>query len=199
MYECESRRERKKQETRQRLLETGWQLFREHGYDDTTVAEIAEGADVAKGTLFNYFPTKESLLDQISLWRFELLGNRLLEVQGVPESVVGRIKLMMKAMTDEFITDPNLARHMFLARVGAPTHHERAQRLGSLMHDLVVQGQANGEIRDDVDAHLIARLLMTCWFHPFARWWHEDGDRPEETQLMHTVDALMEGMKGRSM
>jgi AcrR family transcriptional regulator len=198
MDECESRRERKKQETRQRLLEAGWQLFRQRGYDDTTIAEIAEAADVAKGTLFNYFPTKESFLDQISLWRFELLGNRLLEVQDAPESALGRIKLMMRALTDEFISDPSLARHMFLARVGAPMHRERAERLGSLMHELVVQGQEDGEIRADVDAHLIARLLMTCWFHPFARWWHEDGDRPEETQLMHTVDALMEGMKGRS-
>jgi AcrR family transcriptional regulator len=198
MDESESRRERKKEKTRQRLLEAGWQLFRDHGYDDTTVAEIAEAADVAKGTLFNYFANKESLLDQISLWRFEQLGNRLLEVQDAPESVLGRIKLMMRAMTDEFITDPSLARHMFLARVGAPMHREQAHRLGSLMHELVVQGQASGEIRDDVDAHLIARLLMTCWFHPFARWWHEDGDRPEETQLMHTVNALMEGMKGRS-
>jgi AcrR family transcriptional regulator len=198
MEETESRRERKKEETRQRLLEAGWRLFREHGYDDTTVAEIAEAADVAKGTLFNYFATKESLLDQVSLWRFEQLGNRLLEVQDAPESVLGRIKLMMRAMADEYTSDPNLARHMFLARIGAPMHREQAHRLGSLMHDLVVQGQANGEIRDDVDAHLIARLLMTCWFHPFARWWHEDGDRPEEIQLMHTVDALMEGMKGRS-
>lgn len=198
MDECESRRERKKQETRQRLLESGWRLFREQGYDDTTVAEIAEAADVAKGTLFNYFPTKESLLDQIGLWRIDLLGDRLLEVQDAPESVLGRIKLMMKAMVEEFTADPSLARHMYLARVGAPVHRERAHRLGSLMHELVVLGQSDGEIRDDVDAHLIARLLMTCWFHHLSRWWHENGDHLEETQLMHAVDALMEGMEGRS-
>jgi AcrR family transcriptional regulator len=198
MDEYESRRERKKEETRQRLLEAGWRLFHDHGYDETTVAEIAEAADVAKGTLFNYFPTKESLLDQIGLWRIDLLGDRLLEMQDAPESALGRIKLMIRAMTHEFTTDPSLARHMFLARVGAPMHRERAHRFGSLMHELVVQGQAKGEIRDDMDAHLIARLLMTCWFHHLARWWHENGDQPEETRMMHTVDALMEGMKGRS-
>jgi NADH dehydrogenase len=194
----ESRRERKKEETRQRLLEAGWRLFRDQGYDDTTVAEIAEAADVAKGTLFNYFPTKESLLDQIGLWRIDTLGDRLLEMQDAPESALGRIRLMMRAMTHEFTTDPSLARHMFLARVGAPMHRERAHRFGSLMHELVVQGQADGEIRDDVDAHLIARLLMTCWFHHLSRWFHENGDQPEERQLMHVVDALMEGMEGRT-
>ena len=53
-----SRRERKKKETRQRLLEAALRLFQEFGYDDTTVEEITRAADVAKSTFFNYFETK---------------------------------------------------------------------------------------------------------------------------------------------
>ena len=60
-----SRRERKKQETRQRLLQCSWRLFQERGCDDTTVEDITEAADVAKGTFFNYFSTKEAILDEI--------------------------------------------------------------------------------------------------------------------------------------
>ena len=56
---CESRRERKKQETRLRLLRSAWQLFREKGFDNTTVEDITEAADVGKGTFFNYFATKD--------------------------------------------------------------------------------------------------------------------------------------------
>ena len=65
-----SRRERKKQETRQGLLEAALALFRERGYDETTIEEITDRADVAKGTFFNYFPSKEALLSELTVWQF---------------------------------------------------------------------------------------------------------------------------------
>ncbi|MFH8628263.1 TetR family transcriptional regulator [Streptomyces lydicus] len=54
-------RERKKEQTRQRIAATAWRLFAERGFEAVTVSEIAEAAEVAKATLFSYFPTKESL------------------------------------------------------------------------------------------------------------------------------------------
>lgn len=56
------RPERKKQEVEQRIREAALALFREKGYEATTVEEIAERADVAKGTFFNYFPRMDGLL-----------------------------------------------------------------------------------------------------------------------------------------
>jgi len=40
-------------------------------YEETTVEEITERADVAKGTFFNYFPSKEALLGELSVWGAE--------------------------------------------------------------------------------------------------------------------------------
>ncbi|MEU9503857.1 TetR family transcriptional regulator [Streptomyces sp. NPDC048196] len=54
-------RERKKAQTRQRIAAVAWRLFAERGFEAVTVNEIAEAAEVAKATLFAYFPTKESL------------------------------------------------------------------------------------------------------------------------------------------
>ncbi|GLZ14144.1 TetR family transcriptional regulator [Actinomadura sp. NBRC 104425] len=54
-------RERKKEQTRRRIAEVALRLFTERGFDAVTVNEIAEAAEVAKATLFAYFPTKESL------------------------------------------------------------------------------------------------------------------------------------------
>ncbi|WUW22804.1 TetR/AcrR family transcriptional regulator [Streptomyces sp. NBC_01463] len=55
-------RERKKIQTRRRLLAEATRLFGERGFDEVSVAEIAEAADVSKMTVFNYFDSKEDLV-----------------------------------------------------------------------------------------------------------------------------------------
>jgi AcrR family transcriptional regulator len=61
-----SLRERKKAETRRRISDLGSMLFYERGFDNVTIGEIAEAADVSKVTVFNYFPRKEDIfLDRI--------------------------------------------------------------------------------------------------------------------------------------
>jgi AcrR family transcriptional regulator len=54
-------RERKKQQTRQRITDAASTLFAERGFDAVRVAEVAVAADVSEATVFNYFPTKEDL------------------------------------------------------------------------------------------------------------------------------------------
>ncbi|MEU4212203.1 TetR/AcrR family transcriptional regulator [Streptomyces sp. NPDC026206] len=54
-------RESKKQETRQLISDCATRLFIEQGFEQTTIAEIAAAARVAKKTVTNYFPRKEDL------------------------------------------------------------------------------------------------------------------------------------------
>jgi AcrR family transcriptional regulator len=54
-------RERKKQRTRQAIRDAALHLFAQRGFDNVTVAQVAEAAEVAEKTVFNYFGTKEAL------------------------------------------------------------------------------------------------------------------------------------------
>ncbi|WP_181139350.1 TetR/AcrR family transcriptional regulator [Streptomyces sp. Ru72] len=55
-------RERKKQRTRAAISEAAITLFLEHGFNQVSVAQVAEVAEVSKRTLFAYFPAKEDLV-----------------------------------------------------------------------------------------------------------------------------------------
>ncbi|PRP90432.1 Bacterial regulatory protein, tetR family [Enhygromyxa salina] len=55
-------RDRKKAETRARILACAHELFHEHGFDSTTVEDICAAVSVSKRTFFRYFPDKDSLV-----------------------------------------------------------------------------------------------------------------------------------------
>jgi AcrR family transcriptional regulator len=55
-------RERKKQQTRARIADAALNLFVERGYDETTLDDIADAADVSRRTIFAYYDSKEEIL-----------------------------------------------------------------------------------------------------------------------------------------
>jgi AcrR family transcriptional regulator len=71
----EGLRELKKRETRQRISDVATELFLTHGFDAVAVTEVAAAAGVSEKTIYNYFPTKESLvLDQVEGQVDRLIG-----------------------------------------------------------------------------------------------------------------------------
>lgn len=56
------RRERKKAATREHIVKVAMDLFKKEGIAATTMEQIAEVADIAKGTLYNYFPEKDAIV-----------------------------------------------------------------------------------------------------------------------------------------
>jgi AcrR family transcriptional regulator len=62
MTAMEGRRERKKRETAERIARSAADLFAARGYGAVAVVDVAEAADVSEQTVYNHFPTKESLV-----------------------------------------------------------------------------------------------------------------------------------------
>jgi AcrR family transcriptional regulator len=85
-------RERKKAKTRQAIQDHALRLFREQGYDRTTVEQIAEAAEVSPSTFFRYFPTKEDVvmydaLDPLLMEAFRRQPAHLTSLQAMREAM----------------------------------------------------------------------------------------------------------------
>lgn len=72
-----SRGERRKRETRERLMQAALRLFAERGVDAVPINEITEAADVGFGSFYNHFPSKEALHDALLARLFEQFADAI--------------------------------------------------------------------------------------------------------------------------
>jgi len=93
-----SRRERRFARRRRRILAAAAQVFAEKGYASTTTKELADAADVAEGTLYNYFKNKREILLAIAGEMMESpLANVLQELEGQDDRTL-MISLVKRAL-----------------------------------------------------------------------------------------------------
>jgi AcrR family transcriptional regulator len=101
-------RERKKQRTREQIIEAAMGLFAERGYHATTIADIAAAAEVAPRTFFSYFPSKEAVvfhnLDRDMDALAAALRDRL-----PGESAFDALRRWIDAMFDEWMAEGDQA------------------------------------------------------------------------------------------
>jgi len=190
-----SRRERKKQETRLSLMEAALRLFGENGYDATTVKDITDAVDVAKGTFFNYFDTKEAILPALAAHRMEQLETVLTSSRGAPSSPVERIKLALRLVAEDPLCEPELAHQLFTAMMNrrdvGPEH-----ALRDLLAQQVRHGQAAGEIPPDVDPIYLAAAIRSLFFQRLVMWHHGHRPAPLPELIDDSVDLLLDGAGG---
>jgi AcrR family transcriptional regulator len=81
---------------RKELLNKSFELFAEKGYSSVTMREIASGIGVSTGTLYHYFPSKESLFEQlIEYLSYEDTKEEAFAELGSPPTLTERIEAMM--------------------------------------------------------------------------------------------------------
>jgi len=95
-----SLRERKKAKTRATIQQHALRLFREQGYDATTVEQIADAAEVSPSTFFRYFPTKE----EVVLW--DDLDPQIIPAFEAQPGELGPIQALRGALRVVFSTLP---------------------------------------------------------------------------------------------
>lgn len=168
------RRERRQTETRERLMRCALRLFAERGFAGTSIEDITEAADVGKGTFFNYFPTKEHVLDAFGKSRIAKVEVGLAEARAGKKEVLHLLRQLAHKAADEEQITPKLMRSFLVAALLNDSVRRSMivnQSHGrSLSTEIVAIGQKRGEIRRDVPARLIARGFQQGIFGGFLMW-----------------------------
>jgi AcrR family transcriptional regulator len=197
------RRERKKRETRQRIYRAAFELFSERGFEATTVEEIGRRADVAKGTVFNYFPTKAAFLTSTSAEWMERMMEELGPVSEWEGPLRRQLKEVFAYLTRLAMEDPPFSRlvlfetmrqiHSSLSR-GAPTTSP-SQELEEVLRATLERGQESGAVRKGVPLDHAASLLEAVFARTLIRrlvW----GGSAEDTldALSEKLDIIFTGL-----
>lgn len=177
------RRERRKEETRQRIIAAALELMQEKPFDQITVEEIAERADVAKGTFFLYFPTKEQLLHAYMEELTEDVYEFLEQLQ--PETAESQWEVLRQVMLYIASRDGLSLALTRSIMVACCQSAELRRRMMELVQEATqyaltgfIAGQQTGEFRRDVSpetlAHYAVRLYRLC----LMEWMMEKEDAP---------------------
>jgi AcrR family transcriptional regulator len=161
-------RERKKARTRAAIREHALRLFRTKGYDETTIEQIAEAAEVSPSTFFRYFPTKEDVVLQDDM---ELLWADALRRQP-PE--LAPIAALRAAVHDAFalLSPEDLAQLRFSTELTMANAAVRARSLDEFGRTIQIitamVAERAGREADDVAVRTLAGAVlgvaMTAWF-----------------------------------
>lgn len=192
-----SRRERKKQETKAAILKAARHLFEEKGYDSVSIEEITEKSDVSKGTFFNYFSSKESLMAGIAEDEVEdiliLAEDDLKDIQGALE----KIRLILRRLLEDAIPYLKLTGKIMISSIiNTGDNPSPFSKINSILEGIVAEGQANGEITDLFKAMDIVTALLGSYYGVIFKWF-EAGCVPGKPDELDTVlDLLLTGIKG---
>ena len=171
------RRARKKARTRQAIYDAAMALFLERGYDTVTVDDVCRGADVAKGTFFLHFPTKDALLAEYGREATDDLRARLATHRG---GAVSALRLVLRTLAERAERHPEIVRLTVRETMARPeairVSTVQGRTLGGLLADVVRSGQAAGELRRGVVPEIAAAVLVAAYF-TIVNVWATGADR----------------------
>jgi AcrR family transcriptional regulator len=192
-------RQRKKTATRDRIRACAMRLFREQGYDATTVEQIAAAAGVSHMTFFRYFPAKEdvALSDSSDPLIAELIGQT-----PVTQPLIERIRtVLVRGLKQVYDSDRDamLAQNKLIVSTPALREHLWASQIAT--QQLILQALHNGEQdpHADFQAKVTVAACLAAATTAVLTWTENDGvpELPDLIEQAFDTLAHTSGHKAR--
>ncbi|MEJ8637066.1 TetR/AcrR family transcriptional regulator [Streptomyces sp. MS2.AVA.5] len=188
-------RERKKLRTRTAIRRATFRLITAHGYEATTVEQIAEAADVSPSTVFRYFPAKE---DIVLADEYDRVMEAVLRARPAAEPPLESLRA---ALTEAFAAmlaqEPEEMRQRSRLIVEVPAL--RARMTGTMAETALLLARAiaerAGREPDDLDVRVFTAAVMGALREALIHWAERD-QQDDLVALVHrTLDTLQGGLR----
>jgi AcrR family transcriptional regulator len=188
------RRARGRQRRRDQVYDAAVQLFVEHGFDNTTMEDIAARADVARATVFNYFQRKTAFLDEWAARRRQRAASAI-HADHLDDHPI--VEILERYMV-ELARVSTGSRAETVALMGAAVHSTNVLGDPALAHDLaqfLAAAQAVGELSKAVDTELAGLMLATGYFAILTAWIGADPAPFDlRKQLLDMLHLMLSGL-----
>jgi len=192
-----TRRERRKLEVRNRIIEAAVELFDRDGFAATKVASICERADIAHKTFCNPVPAKQDLLREIASVYLGGLLEELAETRKQPGSTRDRIHFFFALIAQHSENLGPMRRELVTEVVhvihesGSETEH--ALKLQHAFGSIIAEGVANGDVTDQHDPGTLTDMLMGAFYALMFNWSNLD-DYPIRQHALASARFLADAM-----
>lgn len=207
------RREEKREATRQDILTAARSLFSDKGYDATSVDDVALAANVAKGTFYYHFNSKDELLHALQEMMIEEFSAHAREKLSAGISPIKVLSEFVSEMAKWNEANADLSRAVFaekfsrFSRSGHHGHHghgkehgehcsieEKKRKFVTLINEMIGQAQKVGEVRNDVEAEDLVRVILPPIMFTTANWlFNQEGSLSE--RLERCLKLVLEGVR----
>jgi AcrR family transcriptional regulator len=194
-----SRRDRKKERTRGGIYSAAMNLFLRRGFEAVTIKEICDAADVARGTFFLHFPTKEALLAEYGARANQDLAELIRNFQG---NATATLRAALKMLAERALQQPDVVRLHVREVLSRPpvfleSHQDQTENLVSLIAAVIGRGQVAGEFRRKLEPALAAVALCATYFALIYEWARRGGKLDIEAAIAQTLDIVLNGLSER--
>jgi AcrR family transcriptional regulator len=189
------RRARSRQRRRDRVYEAAVELIVANGFDNTTMDEIAERADVARATVFNHFQRKAAFLDEWGARRRQRALRAVYSYHLEDHSV----REILEACMVELARVSTESRVETVALMAAAVHSTNVLGRPALaveFANFLERAQAEDQLSQQTDPQLGGLLLATGYFAVLTAWIEEEPAPFDlRTQLLGMLNVVLDGIQ----
>jgi AcrR family transcriptional regulator len=190
---------------RNQIVEAAARVFARKGYAGAVVADIAVEARIGKGTVYEYFSSKEDLFFAVFEWfqnQTEKAATvRIAHLGGSAANRLGVLNESLMGLWDQ-IKDVFVLTMEFWAASSSANMQDRFKAAFKQLYDnyrelvssLIQDGINSGDFRADIHPEAIAAALVGTWDALFLQAWFDDGFDPAAT-AREFLDTVLRGLR----